>query len=110
MVARVKEARVTVDLDMLENTARSQCARRNVRMEADVLGPTDVPVCMVTLVDTVRLTTGLVHVTGVLTMASVVLSYMVWSVPGNCVVPPLARDGDTRVRGVLPSWSVTLDI
>ena len=60
-------------------------------------------VCTVTLVDTVKLTTEQVPATGVLTMTNVVLSYMVLCAPDNCVVPPLAKAGVTRVKDVLPS-------
>ena len=64
MAGRVGAARVTADQAMLASIVRSQCARRDAAMEAGALVPTDVPVSMASLVDTVRLTTGQDHVTG----------------------------------------------
>ena len=65
MVGPVGAAGATADQDTRDIIVRSQCARRNVPMEADALVPTDVPVSMGSLVATVRLTTGQDHVTGV---------------------------------------------
>ena len=108
MVARVGVERVTADLATLVSSVRSQCARRSAAMVVDALVPTDVLVCTGSQVDTVRLTTGQVHATGVRPVTSAVLGWREWCAPSSCAAPPLARAGVIPVRRVLASWSVTL--